>query len=88
MTTPLERLRAWTEDLDLSRAELGRRLGCDPSAVSKIILGKRLPGRDLAVAIERETADLAGGAIKAADWSDAAHPSTVHPVAPAGESAS
>lgn len=82
---PHERFLRWLAWLDVSEAEVARRLGCDTSYPRRIRLGERRPGLDVAVAIETETAEpredgevWSEGPIRATEW--AAHPSSVEPV--------
>jgi hypothetical protein len=64
---------AWTA---WSRVEAGFRLGCDPSHVSLLAHGKRLPGRRVANAIARESALWPDGPIASTEW-DAAESAAV-----------
>jgi transcriptional regulator with XRE-family HTH domain len=62
------RLGTWLQEHEVSQEEFGKRIGASQGAVSRLITGKREPGRAMANAIERETA----GAIRAADWDEPA----------------
>lgn len=65
----LERFIAWFESLRISQAELAERLGCDQSAVSRILRGERGVGLAIGLAIERETKGWKHGRILAKEWS-------------------
>ena len=69
------RFAAWFEASGLTRAEAATRLGCHVSMVGFLLTKRRTPGRDLAVAIERESA----GAVPISAWAEAKperHPKT------------
>ena len=50
-----ERLRDWMDRSKLNQTETSRLLGFDPVFLSQILTGKRRPGLDNAIAIERVT---------------------------------
>lgn len=56
MKHPSERLRAYRAAHSLSLVKLGRLLDCDPSMISRIEVGSRSPGAELAAKI----ADVCG----------------------------
>lgn len=61
-----ERLRQVREELGWSQSEMANHLGVNRSYVNRLESGVRVPGRDLAVTIEREFG------IEVAAWSAAA----------------
>ena len=57
-------LRAWFKSSGLSQQEAGRLLGVTQSHMSRLLGGRRSPGRSLALDIERATA----GAVSVESW--------------------
>lgn len=57
-------LVAWLDASDLSSRAVARELGRDPSYVSHLRAGRFVPGRGVAVKIER----LTNGAVRVEDW--------------------
>jgi transcriptional regulator with XRE-family HTH domain len=53
--TGREQLAQWIERSKLTQVETARRIGIDPTQLSQILTGKRRPGLDNAVRIERAT---------------------------------
>ena len=72
-----ERFSTWVNEVCGSQQLAADLLGNTQSAISKVMLGQRRPGLDLAVAIEKATIDWIDGPILAADW---LAPSPVEPV--------
>lgn len=68
MSDPRDRLRRWFDAKGWSLREAATQMGCDPSYPGKIIKGLRQPYLELAVLIERLSADWDEGAIRATDW--------------------
>lgn len=60
----MSNLITYLDDARISRAELARRLNTSRGYVTDIVTGRRKPGRDMAIAIERET----GGAVPVTAW--------------------
>ncbi len=65
---PFQRLRAYVEENKLSQTELARRIGCHPSYARLLLIERKLPGRMISHAIERETAGWELGPIAAEEW--------------------
>ena len=57
-------LRVWMAEHRITTRALARRIGCSESYLSHIRTGNRVPGRSIAVALERET----GGAVLVSRW--------------------
>lgn len=68
MKTTRERLAGWLKTRNLSQEQAAKILGCSQSMVSAVLVGSRSPNLELAVAIEDNTTDLEGGAIRAREW--------------------
>jgi transcriptional regulator with XRE-family HTH domain len=59
-------LAEWMEKAGVSQAALAARVGISQGQVSRLVAGRRSPGRRVALALERET----GGEVKAASWDE------------------
>lgn len=55
-------------DLGITQAELAHRVECSDGMISAIVQERKMPGRALANAIERITADWSEGPIKSEEW--------------------
>jgi transcriptional regulator with XRE-family HTH domain len=73
------RLIAWRKLRGLTQPEAAQLLGCQRSMLAKLEGGQRRPGRRLGIAIERATADLTGGPIRALEWDPAERASAPPP---------
>jgi DNA-binding XRE family transcriptional regulator len=62
----MENLSHYAKETGLSQRELARRLGVDPSIVSRLLNGQMRPGLELAVRIQR----LTDGRVVASSWVD------------------
>jgi hypothetical protein len=62
------RFAGWVKDSGLSHRAMAERLATSATFVSELCLGKKWPGRAIANAIERESADWGFGAIKSEEW--------------------
>lgn len=54
----------------LTQAQLADELGCSSTFASMLCRGEKMPGRALANAIERITADWSEGPIRSEDWDE------------------
>lgn len=70
-SSPQTRFASWCQASGLSQTEIATRLDVAQSFVSKIVNGERFPGRRVAHAIERETADWPEGPIRSVEWDEA-----------------
>ena len=68
MTTARDRFAQFIDDHTLSQRSVSEKLGCSQGLVSKIRLGQRSPGLDIAFRIERLTRDWEHGPILASEW--------------------
>jgi transcriptional regulator with XRE-family HTH domain len=66
--SPSARLASYRRSSALSGADTAAMLGCSRSAVWLIENQRRRPGRRLALAIERLTADWTEGPIRVSEW--------------------
>ena len=62
----MENLSHYAKETGLSQRELAKRLGVDPSIVSRLLNGQMRPGLELAVRIQR----LTDGRVVASSWVD------------------
>ena len=62
----MENLSHYAKETGLSQRELAKRLGVDPSIVSRLMNGQMRPGLELAVRIQR----LTDGRVVASSWVD------------------
>ena len=62
----MENLSHYAKETGLSQRELAKRLGVDPSIVSRLLNGQMRPGLELAVRIQR----LTDGRVAASSWVD------------------
>lgn len=61
------------DDEDLTQAGVAERLGVTQGAVSQLLKGQtKAPSLEFAVALERETSKWKRGAIRPAEWTEAA----------------
>lgn len=77
----------WVTESGISQREIAKMLDSSPGMISDLCAGRRYPGRALANAIERETAEKRakwrGAAIRSEDW-DAAERASSKPTGTEG----
>lgn len=67
---PHRELIVWMAEEDIQVKAFAPKIGCSAIHLSAIRMGTYAPGRELAVAIERETS----GRIKVSDWGSKGYP--------------